>query len=305
MKKILFFSSTEFGKEILDVLDKSDYKVVGVVTRSDKVRGRGNKVLSTPVKTLALDRGINVYERDYVTDEDIGWIKSLDVDYFVVVAYGAIIPQNILDIPKIAPINIHASILPKYRGASPIESVILKGEKETGISYMHMTKKLDAGDIYKIYKIEIQNNEIFDTLNEKLCELSKNTVVDVLNGISDGNLKRVAQSDDATYVGKILKSDAEIDFNNTAEVVKNKINALDSHIGAFAFINDNRYKLFGAEISNQKLDCGVVKVDNGIYIGTQDYAVKIKYIQAPGKKKMLSEDFLRGNTIEGKFEVRW
>lgn len=304
MSKILFFSSTEFGAEILKTLHNSHYEIAGVVTRTDKIRGRGNKVISTPVKAYAVENDIDVYERDFVGAEDIDWMKNLEVDFHVVVAYGAIIPQSILDIPSIAPINIHASLLPKYRGASPIESAILNGEAKTGVSYMHMTSALDAGDVYKSFEIEIDENESFDSLNERLCELSKRTVVEALDKIRSGELEAVSQNaDEVTYVGKILKEDAEIDFADSAINVKNKINALDSHIGAYAFIGDKRYKFFGSKISNFELPAGNVKTENGnIYIGTNDKAVVIDYIQAPGKKKMKTSDFLRGNSIEGRFE---
>ena len=137
----------------------------------------------------------------------------MNADFFVVVAYGAIIPQYILDLPKIDPINIHASLLPKYRGASPIESVIKDGKDETGITYMKMVKALDAGDIYKVFELSIGENETFDSLNQRLCNLSKETIVNVLSGIESGELKAQPQGPGETYVGKISKEDALVDFN--------------------------------------------------------------------------------------------
>ena len=305
MSKILFFSSTQFGAEILKTLYESQNEIVGVVTRADKIRGRGNKVLSTPVKEFAAKNNINVFERDFIYKEDESWIRDLKADFFVVVAYGAILPQYILDIPAIAPINIHASLLPKYRGASPIESAIKDGESKTGISYMKMVKSLDAGDVYKAYEINVDENENFDSLNKRLCDLSKETIVDVLARIESGELKPAPQGPGETYVGKISKDDAQIDFNNNSIDVKNKINSLDSHIGAYAFNGDERYKLFSAITADVKLDVGEIKIIDGrIYIGTKDSSVIINAIQAPGKKKMLVGDFLRGNNIEGKFEYK-
>lgn len=303
MSKILFFSSTQFGAEILKTLHQSENEIVGVVTRSDKVRGRGNKVISTPVKKYAEENNIQVFERDFLRQDDESWIKDLNADFFVVVAYGAILPQYILDLPKIAPINIHASLLPKYRGASPIESVIKDGQDKTGITYMKMVKALDAGDIYKVFELSIGENETFDSLNERLCNLSKETIVDVLYGIESGELKSYPQADGETYVGKISKEDALVDFNLNTRDIKNKINALSSHIGAYANNGDDRYKLFSARASELKLDPGFIKISDGnLHIGTNDGSVVIDEIQAPGKKKIKTSDFLRGNNIEGRFE---
>ncbi len=303
MSKILFFSSTQFGAEILETLHESKNEIVGVITRSDKVRGRGNKIISTPVKKYAEENNIEVFEKDFLSQNDESWIKDLNADFFVVVAYGAILPQYILDLPKIAPINIHASLLPKYRGASPIESVIKDGQDKTGITYMKMVKALDAGDIYKVFELSIRENETFDSLNERLCNLSKETIADVLSDIEGRELQPHPQGAGETYVGKISKDDALIDFNLNSRDIKNKINALSSHIGAYAYNGDDRYKLFSARVSVLKLDPGFIKVSDGnLHIGTLDGSVIIDEIQAPGKKKMKTSDFLRGNNIEGRFE---
>lgn len=303
MSKILFFSSTQFGAEILETLHESKNEIVGVITRSDKVRGRGNKIISTPVKKYAEENNIEVFEKDFLSQNDESWIKDLNADFFVVVAYGAILPQYILGLPKLAPINIHASLLPKYRGASPIESVIKDGKDKTGITYMKMVKALDAGDIYKVFELSIGENETFDSLNQRLCNLSKETIVNVLSGIESGELKAQPQGPGETYVGKISKEGALVDFNFKSKDIKNKINALSSHIGAYAYNGDDRYKLFSARLSELKLDPGFIKVSDGnLHIGTSDGSVIIDEIQAPGKKKMKTSDFLRGNNIEGRFE---
>ncbi len=300
MDKIVFFSSTQFGAGILATLLNSKYEVVAVVTRSDKVRGRGNKVVSTPVKSLALEHDIDVLEYDKVGEAEAEILKKYNADFFLVVAYGCILPQIILDIPKVDSINIHASLLPHLRGASPIETAIKLGDKNTGISYIKMIKSLDAGDIYIKHELEINCGETFDSLNAKLLDLSKKTVVDALDAIKDGLVPR-PQGEEYSYAEKITKESCEIDFENDAIDIVNHINSLDSHIGAYAFKDDERYKLFGASLGNLKLNIGEVDTTNGIEIGAKNGSVKLARIQAPGKKIMNVEDFLRGNKLEGSF----
>ncbi|UQK60629.1 methionyl-tRNA formyltransferase [Ezakiella coagulans] len=296
---IVFFSSTDFGASILEKLIEENENVVAVVTRTDKVRKRGNKVDMTPVKKVALEHNIEVLEYDRIDEEGKAKLKEISPDFFVVVAYGAILSEEVLNIPKISPINIHASLLPNLRGASPIESAILLGEKKTGISYMRMNKGLDTGDVYGKIEVEISETETFDTLNEKLLNVTNKSINTILKDVSEG-LEPFPQEGESSYAKKILKDDTIIDFSKNAVDVKNMINSLSTHIGAVAFIESNRYKFFNARTANVKLTPREIKCDGGrIFIGAGDAAVEILNIQAPGKKRMDAKSFLLGNNLEG------
>lgn len=296
---IVFFSSTDFGASILEKLIDTNENVVAVVTRTDKVRKRGNKVDMTPVKKVALDHNIEVLEYDRIDEEGKAKLKEISPDFFVVVAYGAILSEEVLNIPKISPINIHASLLPNLRGASPIESAILLGEKKTGISYMRMNKGLDTGDVYRKIEVEISETETFDTLNEKLLNVTNESINTILKDVSEG-LEPIPQEGESSYAKKILKDDTIIDFSKNAVDVKNMINSLSTHIGAVAFIESNRYKFFNARTTDLKLAPREIKCDGGrIFIGAEDAAVEILNIQAPGKKRMDAKSFLLGNKLEG------
>lgn len=296
---IVFFSSTEFGASVLEKLIDTSENVVAVVTRTDKVRKRGNKVDMTPVKKVALEHNIEVLEYDRIDDEGKAKLREISPDFFLVVAYGAILSEEVLNIPKISPINIHASLLPNLRGASPIESAILLGEKKTGISYMRMNKGLDTGDVYRKIEVDITECETFDTLNEKLLNVANESINAILKDVSEG-LEPIPQEGESSYAKKILKDDTIIDFKKNAVDVKNMINCLSTHIGAVAFIESNRYKFFNARTSDLKLVPGEIKCDKGrIFIGAGDASVEILNIQAPGKKRMDAKSFLLGNSLEG------
>lgn len=296
---IVFFSSTEFGASVLEKLIDTCENVVAVVTRTDKVRKRGNKVEMTPVKKVALEHNIEVLEYDRIDDEGKAKLREISPDFFLVVAYGALLSEEVLNIPKISPINIHASLLPNLRGASPIESAILLGEKKTGISYMRMNKGLDTGDVYRKIEVEISESETFDTLNEKLLNVTNESINAILKDVSEG-LEPIPQEGESSYAKKILKDDTIIDFKKNSVDVKNMINSLSTHIGAVAFIESNRYKFFNARTSDLKLAPGEIKCDKGrIFIGAGDASVEILNIQAPGKKRMDAKSFLLGNCLEG------
>lgn len=296
---IVFFSSTEFGASVLEKLIDTNENVVAVVTRTDKVRKRGNKVEMTPVKKVALEHNIEVLEYDKIDDEGKAKLREISPDFFLVVAYGALLSEEVLNIPKISPINIHASLLPNLRGASPIESAILLGEKKTGISYMRMNKGLDTGDVYRKIEVEISESETFDTLNEKLLNVTNESINTILKDVSEG-LEPIPQEGESSYAKKILKDDTIIDFKKNSVDVKNMINSLSTHIGAVAFIESNRYKFFNARTSDLKLAPGEIKCDKGrIFIGAGDASIEILNIQAPGKKRMDAKSFLLGNSLEG------
>ncbi|MCI6609928.1 MAG: methionyl-tRNA formyltransferase [Ezakiella sp.] len=296
---IVFFSSTEFGKEILSTLVDAEFEIKAVITRTDKVKNRGHKVEMTPVKKFALEKNIPVMEYDRLDEEATKKLEEIKPDFFLVVAYGALLSERVLAIPTIAPINIHTSILPKLRGASPIESAIRYGETVTGVSYMKMTKGLDEGDVYKCFKIAIDENEIFDTLEAKILKKSKETIVDVINQITLG-LEPKPQVGKFTYAKKILKSDTLIDFNKPSSEVKNLINSLSTHIGAYALLGNYRYKFFSAKLTDKKLPVGKIETKDGrLFIGTADGAIEVFELQAQGKKRLKVEEFLRGKKIEG------
>ncbi|MDO5716606.1 MAG: methionyl-tRNA formyltransferase [Tissierellia bacterium] len=299
--KILFFSSTSFGAELLKVILGSKHEIVGVVTRSDKVRKRGNRVEMTPVKKVAMeaDQEIPIFELDAITNEDVFGLKETRPDMILVVAYGVILPRNVLEIASKS-VNIHASLLPQFRGATPIESAILHGVKETGITYMEMDEGMDTGEIYTSYPVEISSTTNFDTLEFMLLNLAKDSILTVIEDIASEKLQSTPQIGEASYTKKIEKKDTEIDLNKSRVFVMNQINALDSHIGARLFFEGKAIKLFGAALHDVSVAPGhIATLKNGIYVGASDGALQINEIQMPGKRKMKASEFIRGNRLEG------
>ncbi|MBI5152623.1 methionyl-tRNA formyltransferase [Candidatus Peregrinibacteria bacterium] len=231
--KVIFFSSGEFGIPILGSLASDpSFEILAVVTQPDKPAGRSQKITPTVIKIFAEGLGLSVISPDKIKGnkdfEDL--LKKMSLDFIVAVSYGQIIPRNILDIPRITAINIHGSLLPRYRGASPIQTALLNGDKETGITIMEMNEKMDEGDVYLIKRVPIEDSDDFSSLMKKLSMLAGEIIPHALKDITDGNLKKIKQDDSrATYCAKIEKNMAKLDCKKlTAAEVHN-------HIRAFAF----------------------------------------------------------------------
>ncbi len=238
--KIVFMGTPSFSVPVLEgLLELEGFEVVGVVTQPDKPAGRGNEVVKSPVKKLAEEKKISVLQPAKITPEVVVEIGKLKPDVIVVAAYGKIIPKSLLDLPKFKCINVHGSLLPKYRGASPIQWAILEGEKETGISIMIMDEKMDTGPVLEMAKIDIAEDETTGSLFNKMAELSKEVIKDVLPRWIKGELKSKAQNDKkATYTKILSKDDGHIFWNKTAVEIERQVRAFDPWPGCFAMYEE-------------------------------------------------------------------
>lgn len=319
MLNILFMGTPDFAQESLKSLVENNYKVIGVVTNPDKPKGRGMKLVASPVKEYALEKNIPVYQPIKVRNnkEFIDKIKTLNPDVICVVAYGKILPKEILEIPKYGCINVHASLLPKYRGAAPIQWAVLNGDKETGVTTMYMDVGMDTGDMILKEKVEIGEDETTGELWDRLSKIGGELLVETLKQIENGTAPREKQSNNFTMAPMLNKEMSKIDWKNkTAQEIKNLVRGLNPIMGAYTFLKDKKIKFWKVDVSNKKLD-EIEDVDNlengtilladqkeGLFIKTKEGVLKVIEIQGENAKRMSIGDFLRGNSIENleKFE---
>lgn len=301
---ICFMGSPKFSLETLDVLNKNEnIKISLVVSGKDKKRNR-NKFRPTVVKQYALDNNIEVMTPDSVnTDEFLSLLKEKNIDFIVVVAFGQLIKENLLQAYENKIINLHPSSLPKYRGASPVQYTLLNGDERTHASAMLIEKGMDSGDILSQKEVEINKDDDFTSLSEKLSKLGAQTILESILNYDDLIEKRIKQDDDkATFTKKITKEMGEIDFNQTKEEIINKIRAFVEFPKAYFSYKDQSVKILKAspvEIENPKISF-VYKAnkDDKIIIGCKNGGIKVEKIQFPGKKAMDTKSFLLGNDFE-------
>ncbi len=296
----------DFAVKPLEAIIESGENVMAVFTQPDKPKGRGFKLLPTPVKQSALSHNIPVYQPlslkkgdDAAEAEKI--MRELAPDLIVVAAYGKILPKTILDLPKYGCINIHASLLPKYRGAAPIQRVILNGETETGITAMQMAEGLDTGDMLMKISTPIGENETASELFERLSDLGAKLIVDTIKAVKSGSITPVKQDDSlSSYAEMIDKSMCFTDFSLTAAEVHNHIRGLSSSPCAVAYLNGKRIKIYHSElVKNVGGQPGEIVNVNDFTVSCGDgNGVKLAEIQGEGGKRMKAADFLRGNKIE-------
>ncbi|MCL2365669.1 MAG: methionyl-tRNA formyltransferase [Oscillospiraceae bacterium] len=301
--KIIFMGTPDFAQRSLEALYHYGHEVVGVFTQPDKPKSRGMKVTSSPVKDLALAHGTPVYQPVSLRDDAvIETLQSLDFDLIVVVAYGKILPTKILDMSPLGAINIHASILPKYRGAAPIQWAILNGDQVTGVTSMYMAEALDAGDIILTHDTAIGANETSGELFERLKEMGANLLNETIDLLSKGEAPRIPQdSNDATYAPMLSKDMSAIDWNTTGLHIKCKVRGLNPWPVATTLFKDKVYKIFAVDtIQKDTLAPPGALVStgkHGIEIACLDGVVIIKDLQASGGKRMSAADHLKGNSI--------
>ena len=303
-KRIIFAGTPEFAAVHLKALLDAGIKPIAVYTQPDRPAGRGHKLTPSPVKALSLEAGIEVFTpENFKDEEEIKKFEDLKADLCIVVAYGIILPQRVIDAPKYGCINVHGSILPKYRGAAPIQRALLDGEEETGVSIMKLTLKLDAGDVYSVATLKIEKNDTSATLFAKLADLGAMTLLIAMPKIFDGSLKAVPQDEDAvTYAMKISKEESHINFNKSAEVVDRTIRGLNPWPVATTELNGIKYKVFMScvEYGTTELKPGrIVNVDkDGINVACAQGIVKLITIQAPGKGPVKAADLARSRKDE-------
>jgi methionyl-tRNA formyltransferase len=301
---VVFMGTPDFAVPTLAALCEK-HNVTAVVSQPDKPKGRGKKLLPTPVKEFALNKGIEVFQPEKIKDEQfIEKLSEIAADVFVVVAYGQILPESVLNMPKYGCINVHGSLLPKYRGAAPIQQAIIDGQLVTGITVMYMEKGLDTGDMILKSERKIDPDDTYGTLSEKLSKDGASLLIQALELIESGKAKPEKQNDElSTYAGKITKEMGHINFNKTSDEIINLIRAFNPDIGAYAQINDEIFKIWQAEKIDKKYsgeNGEIVDFINkkGFIVKTGDCAIHITQIQAKGGKKMNTADYLRGHSLE-------
>ena len=297
--RIVYLGTPDFAVEPLKKLLENGYNVVAVVTNKDKPVGRKQVLTAPPVKQFALANNIKVFQYDKIRVEGVEELKALNPDIMITCAFGQILSKEILDIPKFGVINIHASILPKYRGASPIHFAILNGEKTTGITIMKTNEGVDTGDIIYQEEIAIGENETCGELFDRLSTLGANCLIKTLPSIFDNTAKYIVQDDEKASFSKIIRKElAKIDWNDSAKNIVNKVRAFNPAPVAFATFENNPFKIYSAEISLMKGNAGqILKADKQLIIGCADASVSLKVVQKAGGKMMNISDFLRGNKL--------
>ena len=309
--KIVYMGTSEFSSKILEFLINEGVNIVGVVSQPDMEVGRKKKIEATPVKRVALAHNIEVFQPQKIK-KDYKWIEEKAPDIILTCAYGQIVPQGVLDIPTYKCINIHGSLLPKYRGAAPVQYAILNDEKETGITYMEMVKKMDAGDMYYKGVVSIDNNDTSDDIFDKLLVKVKETIIAFLDNFVEGKIIGEAQDEEkVTFSSMINREDELIDWNDTKRNIHNKVRAYYSSPCAYTILEDVNIKILkGEEILDKDLngEIGEIVLANkeGIYVKVSDGLYRIDRLQVSGKKEVSSRDYLNGNKdILGKrFYVR-
>ncbi len=295
--KIIYFGTPEFAVKPLENLYKEDQiEILAVVTQPDKPQGRKQILTASPVKECANLLGIKVIQPNN-KKELVEELKKIEkVDFFVVIAYGMILSKEILEMPKLGPINIHASLLPKYRGASPIQESLLHGDTETGVSIMAMDETMDHGNVYLIKRVTIDENDSLESLTAKLSLVSAEILPATLKDIKNGIFTPIPQKHEkATFCHKIEKEDGKIDFNKSAKEIKNMLRAFTPWPGIFTDFNGKKLKIIETTISNDQLEPGKFKIDGKtLKIGTVKGSLLPLKLQIEGKSIMDVSAFLNG-----------
>jgi len=300
LKKIIFMGTPFFAVPILKSLYQNGYPISVVYTQPPQKSQRGQKINKSPVQGIS--ETLNLEFRTPVSlknnKEEYEYLKELNADIAIVVAYGQIIPKEILTLTKKGFINIHASLLPKWRGAAPIQRSIMNLDKQTGISIMKINEKLDTGPVCNSYKLDIKNNDNAEIISERLSVLAAEKILDNVDEILENKLEFKEQlHKGATYANKIEKSEGKIDWNNSAESIVGKINGLYPSPGAWFIYNGERYKVLKAEIANGVGKAGAV-LDDYLEICCNDKSIKILEIQRQGKRSQNINEFMLGSQIK-------
>ncbi len=328
MLKIVFMGTPDFARDSLEAICNAGYEVPAVVTVPDKPKGRGMKLIPCEVKEYAIENNIEVYQPEKLRDnkEIVKILKDINPDVICVVAYGKIIPKEILEIPKYGCVNVHPSLLPKYRGSAPIQWAILNGDKETGVTTMYLDEGMDSGDIILQTETKINKDETSGELWDRLSKIGAELLVETLERIENKTAPRTKQNDDFTLAPMLEKSQAKIDWENkTAQEIKNLVRGLNPIMGAYAILNEKKIKFWKVDSLTidqfidkypefKEYDYRFAEIDPGtvlyvdkkeaLYVMAKDGILKILEMQGENAKRMPAPEFLRGNKIEvvDKFE---
>lgn len=298
--KIIFFGTPDFAIPSLEIIHKSEHEVVAVVTAPDKQRGRGRKISYTPIKQFAVDNNIPVLQPEKLKDESfIEELRSFEADLFVIVAFR-ILPNAVFTMPSKGSFNLHGSLLPKYRGAAPIQWAIINGDKQTGVTTFFLKEKVDTGNVILQEKLEITGNENLESVHDKMSQMGASVVLKTVNLIANNKVEPFAQDDSiATPAPKINKETCRINWEKPASEIKNQIRGLSPFPGAFFIYKEKQYKVFSSEVCSEvKLTIGEIKqTKKELYVGTSNETLQIFEIQPEGRKRMTAEEFLRGYSL--------
>ncbi|WP_321493067.1 methionyl-tRNA formyltransferase [uncultured Desulfobacter sp.] len=305
--RIVFMGTPEFSVPALQALAKEPgFDILLVVTQPDRPKGRGKKLSPSAVKEAATGLGIEVYQPEKInTPEGLKLISDLEPDYFVVVAFGQILSRQMLDIPKTYPINIHASLLPKYRGASPIQAAVLNMDDQTGVTTMVMAEKMDAGDILLMETTPVDPQETAPMLHDRLAQIGAHLIVKTIHAIEQGKVTPAPQDHSkATYVSMLKKSDGRIDWQRSTKAVCAHINAMTPWPGAFTELDGKRLKIFKAVPSSLSMQASalpgtiVASNEEGLFVAAADGVVQVLELMGSSGKRLDAAAFLCGNKIE-------
>jgi len=298
--RIIFAGTPDFAARHLQALINSEHHIVGVYSQPDRPAGRGKKLKASEVKALALEHDLPVFQpQSLKTDEALEELNSLNADIMIVVAYGLILPKAILAAPRLGCLNVHGSILPRWRGAAPIQRAIWAGDQQTGVTIMQMDEGLDTGDMLHISRCPIISTETSASLYTKLAELGPDALINTINRLANGDITPEPQNDaDANYAKKLSKDEANIDWSMDAEQIERNIRAFNPWPVCFTQMSGNTVKIYQANVVEQSGAAGtVLAIDkNGIVVACGKHALSISELQPQGKKPMAINDFLNGRS---------
>ena len=302
--RIVFMGTPDFSVPALEALVEGGHEVVAAITQPDKPKGRGKAVLMTPVKEKAMELGIPVYQPVKVREpEFVEKLRQMEPDAIVVVAFGQILPKSILEIPRYGCVNIHASLLPKYRGAAPIQWAVIDGERESGVTTMFMNEGLDTGDMLEKEAVTLDPKETGGSLHDKLSAIGGRLILSTLKGLEDGTLKGTPQTDEGTCYAKMLKKSlGDIDWTMDATAIERLIRGLNPWPSAYTCLHGKTLKIWDGDVLEREygVEPGTVAevAKDRLVVQTGQGSLAIRSLQLEGKKRMDAGDFLRGYAVE-------
>jgi methionyl-tRNA formyltransferase len=302
--RIVFIGTGEIGVPVLrSLLNSREHELVGAVTQPDKPVGRAQRIEAPPIKAALADSALPIFQPARIKrEEEAAEIRALAPDAIVVMAYGQILPRSVLEIPRVACLNLHASLLPRHRGAAPIQAAIVAGDRESGITVMYMDEGLDTGDVLLQSRLEIAVNETGGSLHDRLAQIAPDALHEALGQLQRGNAARIPQDSSATtYAPKLKREDGRIDWKESAALIERKIRAFNPWPGAFMLLRDatgrtRKLKIFSAKVvAAAKTAPGeILPSDGSIVVGANDGALSLGEVQLEGRRRMSAEEFLRG-----------
>ena len=307
--KIVFMGTPDIAKESLEAVYNNGHQILAVVTNPDKPKGRGMKLMESPVKEFAKANNFKIFQPEKVknNEEFIKEIRELNPDVICVVAYGKILPKELLDIPSKGCINVHGSLLPKYRGAAPIQWAVINGDKTTGITTMYMDIGMDTGDMILKQETEIGENETTGELWERLSKIGAELLVKTLKEIENNSAPRIPQGDDYTIAPMLDREISKIDWEKKSAIeIKNLVRGLNPFMGTYSYLDGKKIKFWKIDIVkdfllSENVENGTIVYSDskeGIYVKVKDGIIKVLEIQGENSKKMSIQEYLRGNKLE-------